>query len=341
MVPHFCGLSPDMAVQLVQAFEHQQMVQAKHEAEMAERAEKDRIEKELSELAAAGGAPPVVVNPFGSGNLFKTSNVFFCRFFFQHSFWFLTAPSSSRSSSNDLFGASQADFKARMDIKASEQARLLAQKAEEERLRREAAQRAYIEEQRRIEEQLRLDKERAAIERARAEAEEQKRLDELRRLEQQAAVDKLKERQFIEEQVRIQRMIEEERVARMRVEDKRRQEEEEMRMQAERLATFKRQEEARKQREYEEQVRKQKEQFEKEKIDAEEEQRKKDAAAAASTAAPAVAPRPTPTPPSRGTLRIPPSVSKNASLDDFDFISVLGRGAFGKVFLYIFFYHDF
>jgi hypothetical protein len=71
MVPHFCGLSPDMALQLVQAFEHQQAVQAKHEAEMAEKAEKDRIEKELSNIETAGGPPPFAVNPFESSKLMQ------------------------------------------------------------------------------------------------------------------------------------------------------------------------------------------------------------------------------------------------------------------------------
>ncbi|KAI9315794.1 kinase-like domain-containing protein [Zopfochytrium polystomum] len=198
------------------------------------------------------------------------------------------------------------------------------------------AERLLQEEQRRLEEQMKQEAETQRLEAARQEAvareRERARQQELARLAEQARLDKLREQQFLEEQRRILMQIEEERMAKRAAEEKRKREEEERKRQVELLAEQKRAEELRKQKEYEEQVRQQKEKFEKEKMAAVEAQQRKATIAAGLSSSATVSSPPVP-PRNSGRINIPASVSKNVSLEDFEFVSVLGRGAFGKVML--------
>ncbi|KAJ1548811.1 Serine/threonine kinase [Cladochytrium tenue] len=217
----------------------------------------------------------------------------------------------------------QIEFERRMKKKEQDIALLLQEKEEEERHRREAAERQLLEEQRRMEERLRYEAERQKQEREALERErERQRAEELARLAEKARLDKLREQQFVEEQRRILAAIEAERAAKLEAEERQRREAEERQRQITLIAAQKREQERQIQREYEENMQRQKEKFERER---EEEK------AAHLRKMTVVNP---PAPPARvGRLPIPDSVSRKVTLDDFDFLSVLGRGAFGKVML--------
>ncbi|KAJ3413318.1 Serine/threonine kinase [Chytridiales sp. JEL 0842] len=347
MVPHFCGLAPDTAQILIQAFEEHEKKMLQKQLEEAEQHERQR---QVEELAIA--AMPVQAGPAPPYEQIQADAEYAARLAMEEDQHRKRAADEERARQQQ---AAEEERRLREQRLAEEERKRRQQAAEDERKRqiqvaeeerrrklmlaeeerrkqllkaeeeRKAAQQHLLSQKMAEDERRRLQERLVEEERNRQnqiQEEERKRqqmlLEEERRRQAQLAEEERKRQQQIaeEEKRRQQQLIEEERRRQqMKAEEERRKqmaiEEEKTRMLllVEEERRRKAADEERRRKQVEDEMRRKKEEEDRRRM---EEEAKKRA---------------------RQSVPIPAGMQAKVSIDDFHFECVLGRGAFGKVML--------
>ncbi|KAJ3327790.1 Serine/threonine kinase [Blyttiomyces sp. JEL0837] len=310
MVPHFCGLTPDTAIVLVAAFEEHEKKMHQRELEEAEKAEQLRRQMQMAAPPVPAPLDPFAMDQEAAEEMMRAE-----------------AERQRKMAEQDRLEAErrQAEEAARQEAmrlaEIARQAEMRQREAEQQRLR-EAEQQARLQEERRRQELAMLQ------ERARQQQlhEEQVRLEK-ERLQKQIEEEQRRRAAAEAEQRRLElerQKMEEQRRRQQEEEQRRRQAEEEQRRRqaAERAEAEKKRQDQLKQQQLEQQQRQQ--QLEQQQRLAQQQQQQQ---------LQQLPPQVQQQRPVSARMNIPQSVHKNITLDDFDFLAVLGRGAFGKVML--------